>query len=97
MPSAQLTKLAQRVLRVFNSNNLSNKLYHTQKPAARISEKLGAFGPSNVRNLPTMPPRGSDKVPSGDGDTVQRCGVTHMVGYENTEFVAVLSLEMKEA
>ena len=28
MPSAQLTKLAQRVLRVLNSNNLSNKLYH---------------------------------------------------------------------
>ena len=29
MPSAQLTKLAPRVLRVLNSNNLSNKLYHS--------------------------------------------------------------------
>ena len=29
MPSAQLTKLEQRVLRVLNGNKLSNKLYHT--------------------------------------------------------------------
>ena len=28
MPSAQLTKLAPRMQRVLNSNNLSNKLYH---------------------------------------------------------------------